>query len=174
MTIGTRIQALRKERGMSQEELAGKLSVSRQTVSQWETEQTVPSIDNIYTLKEIFDVSFDALMSEPTENQHSTAAIPHRHGETRYTVEDIKSATRLVVMPRILGTLFAAILFIIILALPAAGDNRTDTAGFFIALFLRSLSSSCRQSKRCHIKRTPLNKLQTGYTNTTSMRTEWL
>lgn len=133
MTIGTRIQALRKERGMSQEELAGKLSVSRQTVSQWETEQTVPSIDNIYTLKEIFDVSFDALMSEPTENQHSIAAIPHRHGETRYTVEDIKSATRLVVMPRILGTLFAAILFIIILALPAAGDNRTDTAGFFIA-----------------------------------------
>ena len=112
MTIGTRIQALRKERGMSQEELAGKLSVSRQTVSQWETEQTVPSIDNIYTLKEIFDVSFDALMSEPAENQHSTAAIPHRHGETRYTVEDIKSATRLVVMPRILGTLFAAILFI--------------------------------------------------------------
>lgn len=139
MTIGTRIQALRKERGMSQEELAGKLSVSRQTVSQWETEQTVPSIDNIYTLKEIFDVSFDALMSEPAENQHSTAAIPHRHGETRYTVEDIKSVTRLVVMPRILGTLFAAILFIIILALPAAGDNRTDTAGFFIA-FVFSLA----------------------------------
>lgn len=51
MTIGSRIQALRKERGMSQEELANKLSVSRQTVSQWETGQTAPSIDNIYTLK---------------------------------------------------------------------------------------------------------------------------
>lgn len=48
MTIGSRIQALRKERGMSQEELANKLSVSRQTVSQWETGQTAPSIDNIY------------------------------------------------------------------------------------------------------------------------------
>lgn len=47
MTIGSRIQALRKERGMSQEELANKLSVSRQTVSQWETGQTAPSIDNI-------------------------------------------------------------------------------------------------------------------------------
>ncbi len=54
MTIGSRIQALRKERGMSQEELANKLSVSRQTVSQWETGQTAPSIDNIYTLKDIF------------------------------------------------------------------------------------------------------------------------
>ena len=53
MTIGSRIQALRKERGMSQEELANKLSVSRQTVSQWETGQTAPSIDNIYTLKDI-------------------------------------------------------------------------------------------------------------------------
>lgn len=64
MTIGSRIQALRKERGMSQEELANKLSVSRQTVSQWETGQTAPSIDNIYTLKDIFGVSFDALMSD--------------------------------------------------------------------------------------------------------------
>lgn len=63
MTIGSRIQAMRKERGMSQEELANKLSVSRQTVSQWETGQTAPSIDNIYTLKDIFGVSFDALMS---------------------------------------------------------------------------------------------------------------
>ena len=55
MTIGSRIQAMRKERGMSQEELANKLSVSRQTVSQWETGQTAPSIDNIYTLKDILD-----------------------------------------------------------------------------------------------------------------------
>ncbi len=89
MTIGSRIQALRKERGMSQEELANKLSVSRQTVSrqtvsQWETGQTAPSIDNIYTLKDIFGVSFDALMSEQqTESPQKApaAVIPHKHGE---------------------------------------------------------------------------------------------
>lgn len=84
MTIGSRIQALRKERGMSQEELANKLSVSRQTVSQWETGQTAPSIDNIYTLKDIFGVSFDALMSEQqTESPQKApaAVLPHKHGE---------------------------------------------------------------------------------------------
>ena len=84
MTIGSRIQALRKERGMSQEELANKLSVSRQTVSQWETGQTAPSIDNIYTLKDIFGVSFDALMSEhQTESPQKApaAVIPHKQAK---------------------------------------------------------------------------------------------
>jgi len=64
MNIGLRIQSLRKRRGMSQEELAEKLYVSRQTVSQWETGQTMPSIDNITRLHEVLDVSFDELMSE--------------------------------------------------------------------------------------------------------------
>ncbi len=64
MTIGERIQMLRKNNGLSQEDLAKKLLVSRQTVSQWETDQTIPSVDNIYRLKEILNVSFDELMSD--------------------------------------------------------------------------------------------------------------
>jgi len=64
VTIGERIQMLRKNNGLSQEDLAKKLLVSRQTVSQWETDQTIPSVDNIYRLKEILNVSFDELMSD--------------------------------------------------------------------------------------------------------------
>lgn len=64
MEIGERIQKIRKEQEMSQEELAKKLLISRQTISQWETGQTVPSLDNIYRLKEIFNISFDDLMNE--------------------------------------------------------------------------------------------------------------
>jgi len=54
---------LRKNNGLSQEDLAKKLLVSRQTVSQWETDQTIPSVDNIYRLKEILNVSYQELFS---------------------------------------------------------------------------------------------------------------
>ena len=62
MTIGEKIQFYRKNLGLSQEELGQKLYVSRQTVSLWEKDQTVPTIDNLVQLKEIFNVSFDELL----------------------------------------------------------------------------------------------------------------
>jgi transcriptional regulator with XRE-family HTH domain len=62
MTVGENIQKLRKKIGLSQEELAGKLFLTRQTVSQWETDQTLPTLDNIKLLKEIFGVSTDEIL----------------------------------------------------------------------------------------------------------------
>ena len=77
MTIGERIQMHRKNQGLSQEDLAQKLFVSRQTVSQWETDQTVPSVDNIYRLKEVLDVSFDEILSdERIEKEETTEEKP--------------------------------------------------------------------------------------------------
>ena len=63
MTVGKNIFDLRKIKGISQEELADRLLVSRQTVSQWENDQTLPSIDNLLRLKEIFGVSVDKILS---------------------------------------------------------------------------------------------------------------
>ena len=62
MTVGQRIQHYRKLQGLSQEELGQKLLVSRQTVSLWENDQTLPTIDNLVRLKEIFGVSIDDLL----------------------------------------------------------------------------------------------------------------
>ena len=77
MTIADRIQTLRKSKGMSQEELADATGVSRQAVSKWESEQSVPDIDKIVILSEIFDVTTDYLLKgiEPVENDdHKTMA----------------------------------------------------------------------------------------------------
>ena len=52
MTIGERLLKLRKERNLSQEELANVLDVSRQTISKWETDQTTPDFDKIVPLCE--------------------------------------------------------------------------------------------------------------------------
>lgn len=62
MNIGQRIQGLRKQRGISQEKLADKVGVSRQAVSKWESEQSLPDLDRVLLMSEYFGVSTDYLL----------------------------------------------------------------------------------------------------------------
>lgn len=62
MTFGERIQLLRKQRKMSQEELGEKLEVTRQTISKWELDQSTPDLDYIIAISEFFDVTTDYLI----------------------------------------------------------------------------------------------------------------
>ena len=64
MTVGEKIQFYRKRAGLSQEELGQQLLVSRQTVSLWETGQTMPTLDNLIRLRAIFDASIDEILCE--------------------------------------------------------------------------------------------------------------
>mgnify|MGYP001852682772 CR=1 FL=1 len=54
MKLSERIQHLRKSRGMSQEELAEKIGVSRQAVSKWESEQSMPDLEKVILLSDFF------------------------------------------------------------------------------------------------------------------------
>ncbi len=74
MSIGEKIQAYRKNLGLSQEELGQKLLVSRQTISLWEKDQTIPAIDNLIHLKEIFNVSVDEILDVKTKSNSSEQA----------------------------------------------------------------------------------------------------
>ena len=69
MTVGEKIQHYRKQIGISQEALGEKLFVSRQTVSLWEMDKTLPTIDNLIRLKEIFSISIDELLSDTNPAQ---------------------------------------------------------------------------------------------------------
>ena len=62
MTTGQKIQALRKGRGLTQEQLAARLGVSRQAVSRWELDETLPDTQNLLPLKEALGVSIDTLL----------------------------------------------------------------------------------------------------------------
>ena len=64
MTLGEKILALRTQKEMSQEELAAALEVSRQSVSKWETNQSVPDLDKIIRLAGLFGVTVDQLVRE--------------------------------------------------------------------------------------------------------------
>lgn len=63
MALGEKLLDLRKKSGLSQEEVAEKLGVSRQTVSKWETDQTVPELIKAKLLSQLFNVSYDYLIS---------------------------------------------------------------------------------------------------------------
>ena len=62
MNIADRIQHLRKSKGLSQEELADKIGVSRQAVSKWESEQSTPDIEKIILLSDYFETTTDYLL----------------------------------------------------------------------------------------------------------------
>lgn len=64
MKIGNKINQLRKLSGMTQEQLAEKLNVSRQTISKWESDSTSPDLESIVKISRIFHVSLDDLLKE--------------------------------------------------------------------------------------------------------------
>ncbi len=92
MTSGEKINYYRKQLGLSQEELGQKLLVSRQTISLWEKGQTVPTIDNLIRLKEIFGVSVDELLGCAEENQdEADLPVAKESYVFRYTKEELSA-----------------------------------------------------------------------------------
>ncbi|MBQ9938076.1 MAG: phosphoglucosamine mutase [Oscillospiraceae bacterium] len=77
MTIGKRIAHIRKKWGISQEELAEALAVSRQSVSKWEMDKAVPALDKILLICDMFCVSADELLREQDDRDE---AAPSKSG----------------------------------------------------------------------------------------------
>lgn len=73
MTLTEKLNYLRKESGLSQSALAEKLDVSRQTVSNWELGEAVPSTDNLRRLGELYGVSVDYLMNDGSKPSTAVA-----------------------------------------------------------------------------------------------------
>lgn len=82
MTLGENITRLRTEKGWSQGDLADALDVSRQSISKWETDSSVPELDKLLKLSELFGVTLDALVrgeraAEPNAEGSQTEPTPH-------------------------------------------------------------------------------------------------
>ena len=74
MTFSDKLIALRKKAGWSQEELAERLNVSRQSVSKWESAQSMPDIDKILQLSSLFSVTTDCLLKDTQDDPQPAAA----------------------------------------------------------------------------------------------------
>jgi len=86
MTLAEKIFTLRKRHGLSQDELAGELGVTRQAVYKWESGIASPEIDKLKTLSRLFEVSFDYLLNDEIDeytndkekSESTTKKIAHR------------------------------------------------------------------------------------------------
>ncbi len=67
MELGNRLKELRKNNNINQDELAEKLFVSRQTISNWENDKSYPDIQSVLLISEIFNVSLDQLLKGDVE-----------------------------------------------------------------------------------------------------------
>ena len=85
MTIGKRIALLRKEKGLTQEELASHMGVSPQAVSKWENDQTCPDISALPKLARLFDVTVDELL----EGRETLPAVRVLPPEERKDIKDM-------------------------------------------------------------------------------------
>lgn len=74
MTLGENITRLRTEKGWSQGDLADALDVSRQSISKWETDGSVPELDKLLRLSDLFGVTLDELVHGDGDKQSSTDA----------------------------------------------------------------------------------------------------
>lgn len=83
MTLGEKIQMLRSKEGLSQEQLAERLTVSRQSVSKWELGQSTPDLDYVIQLSDIFNVSLDYLVKDINPQVENTRTSIHKENNRK-------------------------------------------------------------------------------------------
>ena len=98
MTLGERIYRLRADRNMTQEQLAEKLGVTRQSISKWEGDLVKPEIEKLKAMAKLFEVSLDDLISDETAETKTTKADGFERNVTIYKFVSIITAGICLVM----------------------------------------------------------------------------
>ena len=83
MTFGEKLQSLRQKAGMSQDTLAERLNVSRQAVSRWERNETMPETEKVVALADLFGVTTDYLLRPQPEETENAAPTAESTGKTQ-------------------------------------------------------------------------------------------
>lgn len=129
MSLGERLVELRKEKHLSQEEVADRLNVTRQTVSKWELDQSTPDFDKIIPLCELYEISTDQLLTgrkqENTDNTFDEDYIDP-------VVEEENKRKRVGALAFSIFLYFLAVAWIMI-SIPVLGINPVlGSAGFML------------------------------------------
>ena len=132
MSLGSNISRLRAEKRLSQGELADILNVSRQSVSKWETDASVPDLDKLVRLSRVFDVTLDELVTgeAPAAAVQSAATTPLSHGLSG---------------GKIAGTILLCMAFLAVLVCTAAGELLT---GLFLCIPFSACGAICFLAQR--------------------------
>lgn len=130
MNLGERLFELRKAKSLTQDEVAEKLNVTRQTVSKWETNQSTPDFDKIVPISELFEIGIEELLTGKVkeEKQEKKEEIK----EKVPTKQEVKEKSAKVVS----GSIFIYILSVafIMVAIPVTHGNPILVSSIFLIL----------------------------------------
>lgn len=130
MNLGERLFELRKAKSLTQDEVAEKLNVTRQTVSKWETNQSTPDFDKIVPISELFEIGIEELLTGKVkeEKQEKEEEIK----EKVPTKQEVKEKSAKVVS----GSIFIYILSVafIMIAIPVKHVNPVVASSIFLIL----------------------------------------
>ena len=108
MTLADKIMTLRKQKGWSQEELAERLDVSRQSVSKWESGQSIPELDKVVQISTLFGVSTDYLLKEDSNGSSASPAFSSEAQKEKENSEDEPAPGRVLSTADVTETLATA------------------------------------------------------------------
>ena len=90
MTLGAKIKEARRKCGLSQEQLAEKMSVSRSAIAKWETDKGLPDVGNLKVLARLLNVSVDHLLDEGEETKESVIREAYQLSAYGYGCKKVK------------------------------------------------------------------------------------
>lgn len=118
MDFNNRLYQLRKQKGLSQEELANRLNVSRQTVSKWEVGDSTPDMEKLIAMSDLFDVSLDKLvMGKEDEEKPPSTSKSELVTVLNEKVLTNKNKKRVKNILKVVGIILAAILLIDVISM---------------------------------------------------------
>ena len=100
MEFNNKLYELRKQKGFSQEELANRLNVSRQTISKWEVGESTPDMEKLVAISDLFEISLDELVLDkeeetiPVASEQIVKSELHSDIKEHVLTEDNKKKTR--------------------------------------------------------------------------------
>lgn len=119
--LSERIYALRRKQGLSQEQLAEKIGVSRQAISKWEGGLSTPELDKLKALSDCFGITLDELTSEKTDVSRTTASETNTPTATTAT-------SRLGIFLCGMGALFLVLAGVMMITSPASVDKLNESS----------------------------------------------
>lgn len=139
--LANRLIELRKEKGLSQEELANKLNISRQAISKWERGESSPDTDNLIELAKIYNISLDELLNYKKDEEQNKEAKENKEDNKISKINLINTIVTCIY------SLIALIAFILI-GIYATNDNIGWKTSWILLLLIPVISSIFEAIKR--------------------------
>ena len=168
MILADKIINLRKKNGWSQEELAEQMQVSRQAVSKWEGAQTVPDLEKILKLSELFGVTTDYLLKDEIESEEFTDDDDHTPVKRISLAQaneflDLKKWTAKRTAAAKFLCVIAAIPLLLLAAaseVPGFGLSENAAASVGVVILLLMITPAVALLLFCHFKNAPFEFLE--------------